>query len=275
MGIVTAWHLPGEVDKGDIKAELLKMLAPFGGIGVFITAGDHVFLKPDVSVPALAEEGLVTDPLLVEAVIDLAFETGAASVTVGESADIGFDTINNFCLNGYDYFCQRSGAQLRDLKEGTTCLRDIPNALLIDYIKVYKQVLLADVVINLPKLKIIENRVLCGATRNLLGFVPDDEKARLKSSFLDRALFDLSTLITPDLTILDGININDSGREKRLNMLLVGMDMVAIDTIATAIMGLDPQQIEYLQLAEQYGLASAQPLNITIYGDDLSPLMKK
>jgi uncharacterized protein (DUF362 family) len=275
MGIVSAWHMPSTADKDDIKAELGKMLAPFGGVGVFIMPGDKVLLKPDLANCGLAEEGLITDPQLVQAVIELAFESGAASVTVAESAAVGMDTCENFCLNGYDYLCEASGSLLCDLKDTATVLRTIPQALVIDQIKVYRDILLADVVINLPKLRLDEDGVFHGATANLLGMVADEEKERLQKGDLNRTLFDLANLLNPDLTIMDGGIIHERGQKRQLGMLLVGADIVAIDTIAASVLGISPANIEYLQLAEQYGLASAQPLNITIFGDDLSPLMKK
>lgn len=275
MGIVSAWHMPLTADKDDIKAELIKMLAPFGGIGVFIMPGDKVLLKPDLSIGGLAQKGFATDPRLVQAVIELALDAGAASVTVAESAAAGTDTCENFYLNSYDYLCEASGAMLCDLKESATIMRTIPQALLVDQIKVYHDILLSDVVINLPKLRLDKDGFFYGAITNLLGMIADEEKERLHKGDLGRALFDLTNLLNPDLTIMDGGIINECGQKRQLGMLLLGADMVAIDTIAAFVLGLAPTKIEYLQLAEQYGLASAQPLNITIFGDDLSQLMKK
>ena len=40
-----------------------------------------------------------------------------------------------------------------------------------------------------------------------------------------------------------------SGTEKPLGLILAGVDPVAVDTVGSALLGHDPNQIEYLTLA--------------------------
>ncbi|MGI6361385.1 MAG: DUF362 domain-containing protein [Bacillota bacterium] len=275
MSIVTAWRTTDQVDKKAIKEELLKMFAPFGGIGMFIQPDDRVLLKPDVSLPALPEDGLVTDLLLVGAMIELALSAGAASVTVAESANVGYDTMENFCVAGYDYLCEESGADLCDLNETKTVLRQVPQALLLEQLEVFQTLLLADVVINLPKLKVLPFEGFCGATTNLLGAIPPQERELLQDKNLGRGLFDLSKLVIPDLTIMEGLSVNYLGEAEPWGLLLVGADTMAVDAVAAGVMGYQFDDLEYLQLAEQYGLSSTNPGDITIFGDDLTPLIRK
>lgn len=39
-----------------------------------------------------------------------------------------------------------------------------------------------------------------------------------------------------------------------MDLLIAASDMVAVDIISTAIMGIDPEEVKYLQLAAECGL---------------------
>jgi hypothetical protein len=54
------------------------------------------------------------------------------------------------------------------------------------------------------------------------------------------------------------------------NVILAGGDQVAIDAVASKMMGFDPLQIGYIRLAHEQGLGVGDPREIEIVGDDVS-----
>ena len=68
------------------------------------------------------------------------------------------------------------------------------------------------------------------------------------------------------MTIIDGIIACEMFEPKEANLLLMGADTLALDIVASAVIGLDPGGIEYLNLAAQEGLGNADFSKIKIFG---------
>ena len=54
------------------------------------------------------------------------------------------------------------------------------------------------------------------------------------------------------------------------NLLLAGTDSVAVDAIASTLMGFEPLSIPFLRMAHERGLGIADPRDIELVGDDVS-----
>jgi hypothetical protein len=54
------------------------------------------------------------------------------------------------------------------------------------------------------------------------------------------------------------------------NLLLAAADPVAIDAIASKLMGFDPLSIPFLRMAQERGLGVADPRDIELVGDEVS-----
>jgi hypothetical protein len=52
------------------------------------------------------------------------------------------------------------------------------------------------------------------------------------------------------------------------DVMLASADQVAIDAVATKIMGFDPMQVKYIRLAHESGLGVGDPADIEIVGDE-------
>ncbi len=247
------------------------MLIPFGGIGEFIYPGDKVFLKPSANRAALPYTGENTDPGFIEAVAALCFEAGAAQVIIGEAPIEGLKALE---ASGLIEVAQRTGAVLLDLNEKSPVKRHLPQALFMEEVEFYNQPLLADVFINLPKLKADKNGVLdCGFT-NLASLLSHEQKNILAQDF-SRGLVDVLSLLKPDLNLVDGILAYKNNKPVEAKIILAGIDTVAVDTVAGALMGLDLKEMPYLALASQYALGTWESGDISIFGADLRPIMQK
>ncbi|HVO37225.1 MAG TPA: DUF362 domain-containing protein [Candidatus Acidoferrum sp.] len=114
--------------------------------------------------------------------------------------------------------------------------------------------------------------------KNLFGLIPDPKKARFHKK-LDTLLVDVCEAVGGvDLAVLDGTYtyrgagaMPHAGPEStkyrvKTNMLLVGRDTVAVETIGTVLVGLNPQKMPVLQEAKKRSLGEADPDKIEIVG---------
>ena len=59
------------------------------------------------------------------------------------------------------------------------------------------------------------------------------------------------------------------------NVVLAGVDMVSVDAVGSAVMGLDPGSIRHVQLAATRGLGVAGLDRVTILGEPIEAVVKK
>jgi len=88
-------------------------------------------------------------------------------------------------------------------------------------------------------------------------------------SYAQRAC-DLASAIKPAVHIVEGIVGRDGsgfqhGKDWITNLVLAGTNPVHVDTIAAYLMGHDPRNIPYLQLAAIRGMGSSDPHQIEVY----------
>ena len=85
--------------------------------------------------------------------------------------------------------------------------------------------------------------------KNLLGLVPDTKKRRFHNK-LPLLLADLYEAIGGiDLAVMDGTNLWHAwgGPATRMNVILVGRDAVAVETVGAVLAGMNPQKMPVLQ----------------------------
>jgi len=113
----------------------------------------------------------------------------------------------------------------------------------------------------LPVLKGHCQTRMTGALKNCKGCIPDKEKRRFHALGLHEPIAALAAALKPALTILDSIcgdlNFEEGGTPVFTNRMLLGEDMVALDTLGCKLMGIDVNEVKYISLAEKYGAGKA------------------
>lgn len=165
---------------------------------------------------------------------------------------------------------------------------------------IHKDVLDADVYITVPVMKIHKPGITV-ALKNQIGLAPSTKYGFSKTAgvpqnsystklthgtWKDKEIVDLSNLAHIDYVIVDAIACLE--REKtarrsngiitnlvRMNSIVAGTDPVAVDHICTRLMGMNPDDIEHITLAEMVGLGTNDPEKIEIVGADLELTKKK
>lgn len=129
----------------------------------------------------------------------------------------------------------------------------------------------ADVIINLPVMKIHFAAIVSLSIKNLQGAVPPLEKYMSHFFGLWQNLVNTNHLVKPDLIIIDGTTGQEdfgpiSGTPKPMNVLIGGTNPVAVDAVTMRIMGIDPAESPPVFLGYMQGFGPIERDMIEVMG---------
>ena len=254
---------PSSYEYANLRETAFEMLDAIGGEK--ITHGTKVLIKPNLLSPARPDQAITTHPMLIRAVAEYALGKGAR-VSVSDSSAVGsFDKV--ITSNG-----------IRDALEGL----DLNLAPLLDSVKVEtgrkfsiielsREVIEADIVINLPKLKTHAQMGLTLAVKNLFGCVVGLRKPEWHFRVgEDKALFAelLATIymqIKPSINLMDAILAMEGqgpgtrGTPREVGFLIGGTDALDLDKAACRLVGMDPVSLLTTRASIALGAPSGEP----------------
>lgn len=224
-----------------------------------VPANGTVALKPNLVLAARAEDGAVTHPGVLAGCIEYLLEHGVdrGDLSVIESSWVGDRTMRAMRRAGYEEVLKRYGVSFFDLKRDAYRHVDSP----IGQIDVCARALDAGLLIDLPVLKgHCQTRMTC-ALKNLKGCIPDTEKRRYHTLGLTRPIAALASVLRPGLTVVDAIcgdlDFEEGGTPVETNLMYASEDPVTADSYGRTLMGLERDDVPYIELAERWGAGSA------------------
>jgi uncharacterized protein (DUF362 family) len=115
--------------------------------------------------------------------------------------------------------------------------------------------------------------------KNLLGLVPDKKKVRFHKK-LDAALMDMYEAVGGiDLAVLDGsylsAGVAPSSEKFRSNIIVIGRDAVAVETVGAVIVGMEPEKMPIIQEAVRRGLGEGDMSKIKVLGGSVETFREK
>ena len=245
------------VAQGDDPDSLLERgLSALGGLEGIVRAGALVTIKPNFSVPRRPDEACTTNPQLVAGLVKRCLAAGAREVRVVDypftSAAIVLEK------TGMRQAVTAAGGKIsvissRDRFQSV----DVPGAKVLKSTDYAKDVLEADVFINMPILKHHNMAKLTMGLKNLMGVVWD--RGFFHRTDLHQTIAELMAVRKPDITILDAIQgITDNGPMgpgpiRTYNQVVFGSDPVAVDAYGAQLFGMKPADLEYLRIAAELG----------------------
>lgn len=257
-----------------VKTSIERGISLLGGISLFAKKGENILLKPNILVGDTPEKCVTTNPAVFKAVIEILISAGV-NVTYGDSPAIG-KTSKAAKKAGLARVADEFNIKLADFKTGIDVFFDkgIQNR----RFTIAKAVFDADGVISLPKLKTHGLEKFTGAIKNQFGCVPGVLKGEfhLKLPGADdfaKMLVDLNKFVDPRLYIMDGIygmegNGPRGGTPKKMNILLLSSDPVALDAIVCRLIKLNPEYVPTIRYGYQAGMGSFLKDEIELMGDD-------
>lgn len=265
-----------DYDYAEIYAAMEKGIELVGGLAKIVPPSSKVFVKINhLPPPSPAEKGIVTHPVFVEVVLDLLKEV-SADITVGD--DIQSGTEDGFQVSGFRQMCQRAGVRLTNLREAGF-VETVCNGHFLERVYLSKIALDADMIINLPKLKTHSLCVFTGGVKNMYGTIPSGLRRKFHAEYIrpkdfSQVLADIFSAVRPQLTIMDGIIAMEgegpaAGSLRRLGVILTSQDAVAVDAVATKIIGLNPIDVYTTRYSDERGLGVGNLQNIEVIGEGI------
>jgi uncharacterized protein (DUF362 family)/Pyruvate/2-oxoacid:ferredoxin oxidoreductase delta subunit len=258
-----------------------ELLAPLGGMAAFVKPGQRVLLKPNLLAGKAPEKAVTTHPEIVRAVITLVKEVGG-DISLGDSPGIGSPE-NVARKAGLLDVVEETGIHFTPFNRS---VKIRPQGTTFHELEVAGELLEADVIINLPKLKTHQMMGLTCAVKNMFGAVVGLRKPRLHlqagsdKAFFALMLLELCEQLAPQLTIVDAVVGMEgegpgSGDPVQIGALLAGSSPQAIDTVATELVGMKTSQVWTQQVARDAGRALTRLEEITVVGTPLEQLKLK
>jgi uncharacterized protein (DUF362 family)/Pyruvate/2-oxoacid:ferredoxin oxidoreductase delta subunit len=250
-----------------------------GGWAAIIPGGSKVLLKPNLLTAATAEQCVSPHPAVVRALVELCRDAGAASVTIGDSP--GFGTAQKVASKcGILDMARELGVEVVNFADSVT----VPAQAGFHNrsFSIARDIVEADVVINLAKFKTHAMMVMTLAVKNMFGAFVGRQKAQwhLQSGrsqdHFARMLVELAYTVKPAISVLDAVigmegNGPNSGAPRKLGFLAASRDMVSLDRVACAITGVAPDSVYIFKAARDVGLA-VDLEGIRLAGDSIDPL---
>jgi uncharacterized protein (DUF362 family)/NAD-dependent dihydropyrimidine dehydrogenase PreA subunit len=236
--------------------------------------GKKVLIKPNVLRQSEANEGIVTHPAVLRAVVDKVETLGPASIVVGDNPGLVSYGANEASFKATGLMDAAKGyyRNIGNDAEMVDAATDVlPGA------SISRAIRDADIIISLPKFKTHGLTVVTGAIKNSYGFLPGAQKAKLHRAAgsperFHEVIVDVFRLRVPDLFIVDGVvgmegNGPASPHLRDIGLILASDNAVALDAVIATMMGCDPGKLRFLQKAKEVGLGDFDLRKIEIIGE--------
>jgi uncharacterized protein (DUF362 family) len=246
-----------------IKPALLKSIDLIGSIAAYIDHSDKVMLKPNIN----GTEG-ITNLELTESMVQILTEFGVKEIMIAESA-FGPPHLTEtfFQKTGYTDLAKKYKIKLINLNKSGIVEVKVKQPLVIDKLKIAKEVFAVDKIINIPVMKVHYATGITLSIKNLKGLLVADEKRHFHEIGLDKSIVDLNNTIPPTLNIVDCISCMErmgprGGDMVPLNFIMAGLNRAEVDFISSQIMGYTLNEVKHLKYYVEYNQINLDDIQV-------------
>jgi uncharacterized protein (DUF362 family) len=242
-----------------------------------LSGWEKVLIKVNFITVDTWDTGATTDPIVVEAIIKK-LKNLPVEVFVVESDVTMTNADKAFEATGMKEMCQRNGVEclnLRHLKDRVKI--DVPNGETLRSVTV-PRIVTESAVISAAKLKTHTATKVTLGMKNMFGLLPDKFKGKYHARGISKVIVDINTVLKPALTVIDGF-VGMEGRGPtdgtpvKMDLIIVGNDVVATDATAARVMGFEPMEIAHIRRAYEKGLGNID--NIEVLGSKLDEVRRE
>jgi len=244
-----------------IQDRVRAAVGELGGMGRFVKKGDAVVIKPNAAWQRSPEQAATTNPEVMTALIKLCKEQRPRRVMVVEHM---IDTPPRLIwdITGLGSAIRAAGAEAVSAHDQRGYVKlTIPRGEVLTSDDVIRDIVEADVFINVAIPKVHDASVITAAMKNLMGAVWN--RQYWHQAGLHQCIADFSTAVRPDLIILDANRIlltngpKGPGRTKDVGQVAAGFDPVAVDAYAATLLGIKPSDVPHVALAHKAGVGES------------------
>jgi len=258
----------------DVEEAIQKSIHLLGGLN--IKMNQQVVIKPNVCYHKNLDNMIITDPRVLEAVINLV-KKRTDKIIVVESDNNSGTADERVTKSGVMDLIKKCGVEFLNLSNDETEEYNVDGLTL----KIPKTVLETDFFINVPKVKTcnIEHTFITVAMKNMFGVLANKKKPKLHEKLIEILLF-LNRTINQNLIIVDGIVGMQGlgpiqGSPVNLGLIISGLSPVTVDTVCCHIMGINPYAVEPLWKAYKAGIGEIDINRTQIIGEKINDVSRK
>ncbi len=236
-----------------------------------------VLIKVNFITTKTWDSGATTDPVMVEAIIQRIKDDLSAKVILVESDATTTNADKAFKISGMKEVCDRYDVEFINLRKVKDKVKlSIPNSETLRTITV-PRILTESAIISAAKLKTHISTGVTLGMKNMFGLLPDKFKAKYHFRGMDKVIVDINTVLPPTLTVIDGF-VGMEGRGPvngdpvQMDLIIAGKDPVATDSTACRVMGINPQEIRHITLANKKGQGNIE--DIEVVGEKLEDVKR-
>ena len=256
-----------------------KAVDLIGGMKDAVAGASRVLIKVNFISTKTYETGATTDPLVVEALIRKAREF-TDEVFVVES-DASTTNADKACkATGMLQVCEDNKISFINLRREKERIKlEVSDPEVLHTITVPK-IVMNSAIIDAAKLKTHSETGVTLGMKNLFGLLPEKMKFKYHLRNISKVVVDINTVIKPKLTVIDGFYALEgpgpvSGSPVKMDLIMAGRDVVAVDATACRIMGIDPFEIYHIRRGYEKGLGEIVQDRIEIVGNSIDEVARK
>lgn len=249
----------GQTEGYAVKELIEKVFEAAGGITRFISRGDVVVIKPNISWARGPNLAATTNPEVLESVTELCYNAGAKKVRIADNTI--HEARRCFAITGAGMVAKKTNADLVYPRSSLMKRMKIRGHRL-DVWPVFVPLVEADKIINLPVAKDHALSILTLGMKNWIGAVGG--RRNILHQDIHQAIVDLALFFKPAVTLIDATRImtknGPSGGSLSdvavKNTLILSDDPVAADALAARLFDRRPEQIGFIRLAQKHNLGT-------------------
>lgn len=226
----------------------------------------RVLIKVNFITTKKWDTGATTDPVVVEAIINMLGKLCVEVIVVESDATVTNAT-KAFKVTGMADMCERNGVEWINLRHEKDLVElEVPTYKTLKKIKVPRLVAESSI-ISAAKLKTHSSTLVTLGMKNQFGLLPDKFKGKYHMRGMHKVITDINKVLPPTITVVDGFVAMEGrgpsrGNPLEMNTIIAGVDPVAVDSIASRVMGFDPFSVPHIKMAYEEKLGEIDDINV-------------
>ncbi len=266
-----------------VYSAIHRSLSLLNGVAKQIKPGMKVLLKINLlSSSQPPERAVNTHPVVVRALVNIFQKDFGCDVYIGDSSGSvkNASTFNAFRVTRINEIAEETGVKIVNFDKDEYVDVHNKDYEVLDKFRIARTLRTVDFVVSVPKLKTHGLTQYTGAIKNMLGSIPGNGKKNVhliapKPTVFAKALVDIHQMVPPNLVIMDAIigmegNGPNAGQPKKVGLILASKDSVAMDTVASTIIGFEPMAVPTIRFAHQRGLGVGELNTINVVGETIT-----
>jgi uncharacterized protein (DUF362 family)/ferredoxin len=275
-----------KIKDNEIERAVFKALDLIDADSLFNKNTMKILIKPNILKSKEPERAVTTHPEVVRSVIKWIKHHNQNDIIVAESSGTSSPgaTEKAFEGSGIKMICEEENVNWTPFEKTERQKYEVKNPLVLDQFVSSPLLEEADLIINIPKIKTHWQTLLTCCIKNMFGTLILGNKSKIHARFptldaFSAALADIYSVSNPQLTIIDGYLCQEAkgpsrGEIVNLDLIMAGFDGVALDAAVCKIIGLDPEDVKYIEKAVEKNLGTSDITKIQFLGEDIKNISR-